>query len=66
MSWSTTRFSSWYRYLQEERLNLKDPEPQVIVDAIAAFAVNNKVWVASLNLTPVAAATFPAITMAPT
>ncbi|KIJ16035.1 hypothetical protein PAXINDRAFT_11074 [Paxillus involutus ATCC 200175] len=43
--------------------SLKDPEPQVITEAIAAFAVNNKVRVESQNLPPLAAATFPAITM---
>ena len=45
---------------EDERLSLKDPEPQDIAEA---FAVNNKVRVASLNLALPAAATFPAITM---
>lgn len=51
--------------LQEDNrlLSLKDPEPQVIAEAIAAFAVNNKVRVASLNLALLPTATFPAITM---
>ncbi|KAM6493592.1 hypothetical protein JOM56_011726 [Amanita muscaria] len=51
--------------VQEDKrlLSLKDPEPQVIAEAIAAFAVNNKVRVESLSLPPLAAATFPAITM---
>jgi hypothetical protein len=50
--------------LADKRLSsLKEPEPQVIAEAIAAFAANNKVRVTSLNLAPLAAATFPAITM---
>jgi len=48
----------------DERLsNLKDPEPQVIAEAIAAFAANNKVRVTSLGLAPLNAAIIPAITM---
>lgn len=48
----------------DERLsNLKDPEPQVIAEAIAAFAANNKVRVTSLGLAPLTSAIFPAITM---
>lgn len=46
----------------ERLLSLKDTEPQVIADVIA-FAVYNKVRVVSLNLAPLATATFPAITM---
>ena len=49
---------------EDKRLtSLKDPEAQVIAEAIAAFAVNNKVRVTSLNLPPLAVATIPAITM---
>lgn len=49
---------------EDKRLtSLKDPEAQVIAEAIAAFAVNNKVRVTSLNLAPLAVATIPAITM---
>jgi hypothetical protein len=44
-------------------LSLKDPEPQVVAEAIAAYALNNKVRVMSLNLPPLAAVTLPAITM---
>ena len=48
----------------DERLsNLKDPEPQVIAEAIAAFAANNKVRVTSLGLAPLTSTMFPAITM---
>ena len=48
----------------DERLsNLKDPEPQVIAEAIAAFAANNRVRVTTLGLAPLASAIFPAITM---
>jgi hypothetical protein len=51
--------------VQEDKrlLSLKDPEPQVIAGAIAAFSVNNKVRVTSLNLAPLVTTTFPAITM---
>ena len=51
--------------VQEDKrlLSLKDPEPQVIAEAIAAFAVNNKVQVESQHLLPLATATFPAIIM---
>jgi hypothetical protein len=44
-------------------LSLKDPEPQVVAEAIAAYALNNKVRVTALNLLPLAAVTLPAITM---
>ena len=48
----------------DERLsNLKDTEPQVIAEVIAAFAANNKVRVTSLGLAPLTSAIFPAITM---
>jgi hypothetical protein len=51
--------------VQEDKrlLSVKDPEPQVIAEAIAAYAVNNKVRVGSLNLAPLTAVTLPAITM---
>ncbi|KDR68397.1 hypothetical protein GALMADRAFT_257062 [Galerina marginata CBS 339.88] len=44
-------------------LSFKDPEPQVIAEAIAAYAMNNKVRQDSLGLPPLASITFPAITM---
>ncbi|KAF8508943.1 hypothetical protein BU17DRAFT_56480 [Hysterangium stoloniferum] len=43
--------------------SLKDPEPQVIAEAIAAYALNNKIRKDSLNLPKLPAITFPAITM---
>jgi hypothetical protein len=51
--------------LQEDKRasSLKDPEPQVIAEAIAAFAVNNKTRQTSLNLPILNEITFPAITM---
>ena len=51
--------------VQEDKrlLSLKDPEPQVIAEAIAAYAVNNKVRIAFLNLAPLTTVTPPAITM---
>jgi len=51
--------------VQEDKrlLSLKDPEPQVVAEAIAAYALNNKVRVTSLNLPPLPAVTLPAITM---
>jgi hypothetical protein len=51
--------------LQEDKrlLSLRDPEPQVVAEAIAAYAMNNKVREASLGLPPLASVTFPAITM---
>jgi len=44
-------------------LSFKDPEPQVVATAIAAYAMNNKVRQDSLNLPPLTSITFPAITM---
>ncbi|KAF8240065.1 hypothetical protein L208DRAFT_1352965 [Tricholoma matsutake] len=51
--------------VQEDKrlLSLKDPEPQVVAEAIAAYALNNKVRVTSLNLPSLPAITLPAITM---
>lgn len=51
--------------VQEDKrlLSLKDPEPQVVAEAIAAYALNNKVRVTSLNLPPLPTVTLPAITM---
>jgi hypothetical protein len=43
--------------------SLKDPEPQIVVKAIAAYQANNKDRVTSLNLPPLSAITFPAISM---
>jgi len=49
---------------EDKRLtSAKDPEPQVIAEAIAAFALNNKVRQDSLGLSPLPSITFPAITM---
>ena len=42
---------------------MKDPEPHVIAEAIAAFAMNNMTWERKLNLQPREAITFPALTM---
>ena len=50
--------------LQNELVpSLKDPEPQIVAKAIAAYKENNKVRVNSLNLPPLSAITFPAISM---
>lgn len=49
--------------VEDRRLSFKDPEPQVIAEAIAAFALNNKVRADSQRLPPLAAATIPAIIM---
>ena len=50
--------------LQSELVpSLKDPEPQIVAKAIAAFEANNKVRATSLNLPPLDAITFPAISM---
>jgi len=49
---------------EDKRLtSVKDPEPQVIAEAIAAFALNNKVRQDSLCLSPLPSIIFPAITM---
>ena len=50
--WQNTLFPSW-----------RDPEPQIVVKAIAAYQANNKVRATTLNLPPLSAATFPAISM---
>jgi hypothetical protein len=47
----------------EENITLDDTEPQLVAQAIAAYAANNKVRTASLNLPPLADATLPAILM---
>jgi hypothetical protein len=54
--------------LQDDKrlTSIKDPEPQVIAEAIAAFAMNNMSRERMLNLRPRDAITFPAITMAGT
>ena len=50
--------------LQDKLLpSLKDPEPQVVAKAIAAFGENNKIRETSLNLPPLDAITFPVISM---
>ena len=43
--------------------SLKDPEPQIVVKAIAAYDADNKVRVTTLNLPPLPTITFPAISM---
>ena len=43
--------------------SLKDPEPQIVVKAIAVYDANNKVRVTTLNLPPLPTITFPAISM---
>lgn len=48
--------------LQEDK-RLKDPEPQVIAGAIAAFAMNNMTRERNLNLQPHDAITLPALTI---
>ncbi|KAH9990283.1 hypothetical protein BJV77DRAFT_933938, partial [Russula vinacea] len=47
----------------EENITLDDTEPQLVTQAIAAYAANNKVRTASLNFPPLADATLPAILM---
>ena len=42
---------------------LKDPEPQIVAKAIAAYQSNNEVRETSLNLPPLPTITFPAISM---
>ncbi|KAF8147671.1 hypothetical protein B0H34DRAFT_738734 [Crassisporium funariophilum] len=51
--------------LQDDKrlTSMKDPEPQVIAGAIAAFAKNNMTRERHLNLQPRDAITFPALTM---
>ncbi|CAA7263532.1 unnamed protein product [Cyclocybe aegerita] len=51
--------------LQEDKrlTSMKDPEPQVIAEAIAAFAMNNMKRERHLNLQPRDAIMFPALTM---
>lgn len=51
--------------LQEDKrlTSMKDPEPQVIAEAIAAFAMNNMTRERHLNLQPRDVITFPALTM---
>ncbi|KAH9047116.1 hypothetical protein EDB84DRAFT_1462794 [Lactarius hengduanensis] len=54
--------------LQEDKIltSMKDPEPQVIAEAIAAFALNNRKRERDLNLPPCNTIMFPCITMAGT
>ncbi|KAH9047120.1 hypothetical protein EDB84DRAFT_1673734 [Lactarius hengduanensis] len=54
--------------LQEDKIltSMKDPEPQVIAEAIAAFALNNRKRERDLNLPPCNSNMFPCITMAGT
>ena len=53
--------------MHENKLsNFKNPEPQVIAEAIAAFNTNNSIRKSSMNPAPFAAITFPAIIMAGT
>ena len=49
--------------LQTSLPSLKDPEPQIVVKAIAAYEANNKVRATSLSLPPLSTITFPAISM---
>jgi len=51
--------------LQEDKrlTSMKDPEPQVIAEAIAAFALNNRKRERNLNLPPRDTIMFPALTM---
>ena len=53
--------------LQEDKrlTSMNDPEPQVIADAIAAFAMNNGTRERRLNLQPRDVITFPALTTTP-
>jgi hypothetical protein len=43
--------------------SLKDPEPQIVAKAIAAYEANNEVRLSYLNLPPLPHITFPAISM---
>jgi hypothetical protein len=43
--------------------SLKDPEPQIVAKAIAAYEANKEVRASSLNLPPFPTITFPAISM---
>ena len=43
--------------------SLKDPEPQIVAKAVAAYEANNEVRVTTLNLPPLPTITFPAISM---
>ena len=43
--------------------SMNDPEPQVIAEAVAAFAINNMTRERRLNLQPRDSITFPALTM---
>ncbi|KAH8992722.1 hypothetical protein EDB92DRAFT_1815857 [Lactarius akahatsu] len=54
--------------LQEDKIltSMKDPEPQVIAEAIAAFALNNRKRERDPNLPPCNSIMFPCITMAGT
>ena len=51
--------------LQEDKrlTSMKDPEPQVIAEAIAAFALNNRKRERDLNLPPCNSIMFPCLTM---
>ena len=51
--------------LQEDNklTSMKDPEPQVIAEAIAAFALNNRKRERNLNLPPLQSIMFPCLTM---
>jgi hypothetical protein len=51
--------------LQEDNrlTSMKDPEPQVIAEAIAAFALNNQKRERDLNLAPCNSMMFPCLTM---
>jgi len=54
--------------LQEDKrlTSMKDPEPQIIAEAIAAFATNNMRWDRHLNLQPRDTIMFPALTLVST
>ena len=58
-------FSQVLLILQNDKLSpdLKDPEPQIVAKAIAAYGVNNKIRVTSLNRPPLPVITIPAISM---
>ncbi|KXN65745.1 hypothetical protein CONCODRAFT_44302 [Conidiobolus coronatus NRRL 28638] len=51
--------------LQEDKSHIsrKDPEPQLVAEAIAAFQYNNKTRVKELQLSPVSEYIFPCITL---
>ena len=55
-------FSQVLLILQDDKLS-PDPEPQIVARAIAAYGVNNKIRVTSLNRPPLPVITFPAISM---